>query len=209
MPALSSLDIEFYYTNGATGPSNNTLSLGGTISSSTIPSGTLNNIFDDVTGDESENGDTEYRGIAIYINTVNTGASRDAIHPRIWISGYDRAGSGADTIFIAASTFGLNANTMGTCTNEDSAPNETGLLWVEEGSPSNTIYFDSGGSPSTTEPGTEGTLNSENWVGLWIKRVVPSGASAYSNRSCTITFRCESTASPYTEIVERTYEIRF
>lgn len=206
---LSSLDIQFYYTGEATGPSNNTLSLGGTKSPYTIPSGVANNIFDDVTGDESENGDTEYRGIAIYINTINSGGAYDAIHPRIWISGYARASSGADTLYIAASTFGLNANTMGVCSNEDSAPNETGLTWVEEGSPSATIYFDSSGKPTTTKPSQEGTLNAENWVGLWFKRVVPAGAEAYSNRSCTIVFRCETTASPIRYEITREFIVHF
>jgi len=197
---LSSLDIKFCYTGTATGPSNNTLSLGGTISGSppnTIPDNTANNIFDDVTGDESSAGDTEYRGIAVYIDTINSGGSFDAINPKIWITGYDRAASGADTIYIAKSTFALNSNTMGTCTDEDTAPNETGLSWVEEGSPSNTI--DWGG----------GTLESENWVGIWLKRVVPSGASAYNNRSCTIKFQCETTASPYKHTITKIFVLNF
>jgi len=200
---LSSLDIQFYYTGEATGPSNNYLSLGGTKSPYTIPNET-NNIFDDVTGDESQNGDTEYRGIAIYINTINSGGSFDLIRPRIWISGYST--DAPDTISIAASTFGLNANTMGTCSDEGSAPNESGLSWLKEGS-GNTIYFNEDGSPTLTQPSTEGTLKSEHWVGLWLKREVPAGASAYNNRVCTITVQGETTASPYRQIVERKYII--
>lgn len=195
---LSSTDIKFCYTGSATGPSNNTLSLGGTISGSppnTIPDNTANNIFDDVTGDESSSGDTEYRGIAIYIDTIDSGGHYNAINPKIWILGYKRAGSDADTIYIAKSTFALNSNTMGTCQDEGSVPSETGLSWVVEGSPSNTI--DWGG----------GTLNSENWVGIWLKRVVPAGAAAYNNRSCTIKFQCETTASPYRYIVEKEFII--
>ena len=205
---LSSLDIEFYYTGNATGPQDNTLSLGGTKSPYTITSGQANNIFDDVTGDEAETGDTEYRGIAIYINTINSAGSFDAIRPRIYISGYSRATSGADTLYIAASTFGLNANTMGTCTDESSAPNETGLTWVSEDS-GETIYFNSDGSPTTVQPSTEGTLKSENWVGLWIKRVVPANATPFNDRSCTIVFRCETTASPETHLVEKIFTFSF
>ena len=197
---LDSSDIKFCYTGSATGPSNNTLSLGGTISGSppnTIPDNTANNIFDDVTGDESSSGDTEYRGIAIYIDTIASNGSFDAINPKIWITGYKRSPDVADTIYIAKSTFALNSNTMGTCTDEDTAPNETGLSWVEEGSPSSTI--DWGG----------GTLKSENWVGIWLKRVVPAGASAYSDRSCTIKFQCETTASPYKHTITRTFVLNF
>jgi len=189
---LSSLDIVFYYTGNATGPSNNTLSLGGTISSATIPDATANNVFDDVTGDESAAGKTEYRGIAI----KDTNSTYTMINPKVWITGYVRAGSGADTISIARSTFPLNSNTMGTCTNESTAPSES-LSWIVEGSPSSTIDF----SP--------GTLNPGNWFGLWLKRVVPAGASAFSNRSVTIQVQCETTASPYKQIVKRTYIVNW
>jgi hypothetical protein len=188
---LSSLDIVFYYTDGATGPSNNTLSLGGTISTSTIPDNTANNIYDDVTGDESSSGDTEYRGIAI----KDTNATYTMINPKVWITGYSRAGSGADTISIAKSTFALNSNTMGTCTNEGSAPSEA-LSWVVEGTPSSTITW-------------TGTLNAGNWFGLWFKREVPAGASAYNNRSCTIQVQSETTASPYTVTVNREFIVNW
>ena len=188
---LSSLDIVFYYTGNATGPSNNTLSLGGTISPYTIPDATPNNILDDVTGDESAAGDTEYRGIAI----KDTNTTYSMINPKVWISGYVRAASGADTIYIARSTFALNANTMGVCTNESTAPNETGLTWIAEGSPSSTIDF----SP--------GTLNPGNWFGLWLKRVVPAGASAFSNRSFTIVVQCETTASPFRYTITKRYSV--
>jgi hypothetical protein len=190
---LSSLDIVFYYTGNATGPSNNTLSLGGTISTATIPDATANNVFDDVTGDESAAGDTEYRGIAV----KDTSSSCTMINPKVWIAGYVRASSGADTIKIARSTFPLNSNTMGICTNESTAPSETGLSWIVEGSPSSTIDF----SP--------GTLNTGNWFGLWLMRTVPPGASAFSNRSVTIQVQCETTASPYKQIVKRTYIVNW
>jgi len=191
---LSSLSIVFYYTGNATGTSNNTLSLGGTISPYTIPDATANNVFDDVTGDESATGDTEYRGIAVKDNTVNY----SMINPKVWISGFYRASSGADTIYIARSTFPLNSNTMGVCTNEGSAPNETGLDWRSEDS-------GSGGTQSTTIDFSPGTLQPGNWFGLWLKRVVPAGASAWSNRSVTIQVQCETTASPFKSIVNRAY----
>ena len=194
---LSSLDIMFYYTGDATGPSNNHLSLGGTLGSATIPNNVANNIFDDVTGDESELGDVEYRGIAVYIGTVNSGGSYDAINPKIWISGYSRAASNYDVIYFAKSTFALNSNTMGTCTDESTAPNETGLSWVQEGSPSNTIDWGSA------------TLQSENWVGIWLMRSVPAGASAYNNRAFTLVFRCETTASPYRYPIQREFVIEW
>ena len=192
---LSSLDIMFYYTGDATGPSNNYLSLGGTIGAETIPDAVANNIFDDVTGDESEIGDVEYRGIAVYIGTINSGGSFDAISPKVYILGYVRAASNYDVIYFAKSTFALNSNTMGVCSDESSAPNESGLSWVEEGNPSATI--DWGG----------GTLKSEHWVGIWLMRSVPAGAAAFNNRAFTLVFRCETTASPYRHPVWREFVV--
>ena len=205
MPALSSLDIEFRYTGDADSPSNAYLSRGGSILSTIIPD-TINNIFDDVTGDESQTGTVEYRGIAIYINTFNTQAARDALKPRIWISGY--SSDAPDSIAIAASTFGLNANQMGSLSSEYGPMVEENLQWVWEGE-SKTIYFGTDNAPTTIQPSQEGTLLSEHWVGLWLMRSVPPDSGAYSNRVCTITFRCESSASPYHVIIERTFEIEF
>jgi len=202
---LSSLDIQFYYTYQATGPANNTLSLGSTLSGYTIPDATANNIFDDVTGDEAQSGDKEYRGIGIYINTVNSAGSFDAIAPRIWIEGFYRAVTGADTIFFGATTFPLNQNTMQLISNEETAP--SGIGWVEEGSPSATIFWDTTGSSVTTKPATEGTLKSENWVGIWFMRTVPPGASAWNNRSFTLTFQCQTTASPYRMLITKRWVV--
>jgi len=203
MAGLSPSDIKFYYTDGATGPSNNTLSLGGSISSSTIPDNTSNNIFDDVTGDESASGDTEYRAIAVYADTVNSGGSYDMLNTKVWITGYTRAASGADTIYFALENpdFGASPATIQSIADEGTAPNpdkftvKTGetVSWTEEGSPSNTLSF--------------GTVTSEQWFAIWLKRVVPAGANAYNNRSCTIKVQCETTASPYTVVVEKEFVV--
>jgi hypothetical protein len=196
---LSSLDIVFYYTGNATGPSNNTLSLGGTISPYTIPDATPNNIWDDVTGDESQFGKTEYRGIAI----KDTDPNYSMINPKVWISGFNRAPTGADTIYIARSTFPLNSNTMGICISgnvlsETIPPNESNLNWISE---------DSQGTQSATIDFSPGTLNPGNWFGLWLKRVVPAGASPFSPRSFTIVVQCETTASPFRHTITKTYSV--
>ncbi|RLG82743.1 MAG: hypothetical protein DRO40_06825 [Thermoprotei archaeon] len=191
---LDSADIQFYYTGQATGPSDNHLSLGGTKSPYTIPDNVSNNVFDDVTGDEAQNGDTEYRAIAIYINTVNSQGSFDALNPKVWISDY--SSDAPDTIYIAKTTFPLNSNTMGTTTDEDTPPDENeGLEWIKEGEGT----IDWGG----------GTLKSEHWVGIWLKRVVPPEASAYANRFCEITFQCETTASPFKHTITKKFVVYF
>ncbi len=196
---LSSDEIVFYYTDGATGPSNNTLSLGGTISSSTIPSGVANNVFDDVTGDESETGDVEYRVIAV----KNTSSNYDMLNTKVYISGYSRAASGADTIYFALEKSSGSPASIQQISNEGTAPDENKFVtkigntvsWTEEGSPSATLEF--------------GTVNPGEWFGIWLKRVVPANASAFNNRSCTIVVQCETTASPYRVQVERKYVINW
>jgi len=208
---LSSLDIVFYYSALASGPSNNTLSLGSTISLSTITDALANNIYDDVTGDESAAGDIEYRGI--YVKDTNT--TYTMINTKFWIDGYLRSASGADTISIASTTFALGSNTMGVCSDESSAPNETAgsIIWVVENPSgptlkSNTIGFTSE-SLATTISANFGatTLAAQSYFGIWLKRDVPVGASAYSNRSCTLKIQCETTASPYVETIIREFKV--
>ena len=196
---LSSLDIVFYYTGEASGPEDNTLSLGGTISANTIPDNVANNVFDDVTGDESETGDTEYRAIAV----KNTSSGYDMLNTKVYISGYNRAASGADTIYFALEKSSGSPASIQQVANEGSAPDESKFVtkigntvsWTVEGSPSSTLEF--------------GTVNPGEWFGIWLKRVVPAGASAFNNRSCTIVVQCETTASPYTVQIERKYVINW
>jgi hypothetical protein len=104
---------------------------------------------------------------------------------------------------------------MGVCADESSAPNETAgsIIWVVEnaGGPtlkSNTIGFTSA-SLATTISANFGatTLAAGSYFGIWLKREVPAGASAYSNRSCTIKVQCETTASPFTQTITREFKV--
>jgi len=190
---LQASDLEFRYTDNAT-QSTNTLSLGGTISGTTIPT-TSPNVFDDVTADESETGDTEYRAIGL----INTSATFDFLDVKVWITGYNRAASGADTISFALENPQGSPSSIQTIPDESTGPDTdkfvvaTGatVSWTEEGSPSTTLTF--------------GTIpaGGSNWMGIWLRRKVPAGAEAYSNRSCTIKVRGETTGSPL-QIVEKT-----
>ncbi|MEM2260850.1 MAG: hypothetical protein QXK24_00215 [Ignisphaera sp.] len=196
---LSSSDIVFYYTYQATGPSNNTLSLGGTISAYTIPDATPNNIFDDVTGDESAIGDVEYRAIAI----KDTNSSYAMLNTKVWIDGYVRAPSGYDVISFALENPGGSPASIQLIANESTAPNPnkftvaTGqtVSWTVEGMPSATLFF--------------GTVQPLGWFGLWLRRSVPPNAAAFSNRSCTIKVQCETTASPIIKVIDKTYVVKW
>jgi hypothetical protein len=58
-------------------------SLGGYVSSTQLTQATLQNLFDDISGDENAAGDIEYRGFFFH----NSHASLTLIAPRIWLSG--------------------------------------------------------------------------------------------------------------------------
>lgn len=193
MPLFAS-DILFQYTNGASLPTN-TLSLGGSISAQTIPDGVANNVFDDVTGDESEVGYTDYRAIAVKDSSV----THDMLNTKVWITGFVRAGTGADTISFALQK--PTGTTVQLISHETVAPNSaqftvaTGatVAWTTEGAPSATLFY--------------GTLPAIQWFAIWLRREVPAGASAFTNRSCTIRVQCETTASPYIGILQKDYII--
>jgi len=79
---------------------------------------------------------------------------------------------------------------------EETAPNPAGFTvptgattsWTVEGIPSNTLNY--------------GTLLAGEWLGIWLRREVPAGAEAYSNRSCTLRFEGETTASPAVIVIQ-------
>jgi len=202
MATLSSTDIIFYYTNqGSYSASGNTYSIGGSLSvGNTIPDNTINNIYDDVTGDESSGGTIEYRAIAI----KDTHASASMLDAKVWINGYVRAASNNDVVSFALegpkATDGASLHTL--LASAYVAPNAnnftvaTGLTvsWTEEGEPSSTLSF--------------GTLTYGQWFGVWLRRSVPASAAAYSNRAVTLKVQCETTGSPRMT-VQKIYIVNF
>jgi len=187
MATLSSSDIYFMYTGEASGPSDATLSIGGTMNVNTITSAQANNIFDDVTGDESTSGEMEYRCIAI----KDSHATAQMLNAKVWITGFVAAGGTADTInFAIQETSGGSlsneiADVYTAPTQEFTVPAAGGgtVAWTEEGSPSNTLTY--------------GTVDANGgWFGLWLSRTVPPSSDAFSNRSVTIQVQCETTGSP-------------
>lgn len=195
---LDSTDLLWYYTDGATGPSDNTLSIGGTIQTigNTITSGEDENVFDDVTGAESESGESHYRAIAL----KDTHATFDYLNYEAWIEGYLRSGSTADTIWFSLEIPGGSPGSIALASDELTVPDTTNFVqgWVVEGAPSETIT-PSGNTLVAAD-------DDANWVGIWLWRTIPTGASAYSGRACTIKFRGETTGSPRM-VIEKTWSI--
>lgn len=198
--AITEADLLYKYTNEA-GTTNPETSLGGTLGPNTIPSGIANNIFDDVTGDESSSGKIEYRAIGIH-NTLSTHVW---MNTKAWITGYTRHGTpvNADTISFwvekPAGTGGDPDGTIQVIANDTTAP--SGATFQVEGAPSSTLVVS----------GLDyvGSIGADDWSGIWLKRDVPAGAGAYSNRSCTLKVQGETSASPYAGIVSATFVIHW
>jgi len=191
MATLSASDIVFYYTGTGTTIAN-TLSLGSTISNNTIPDNTANNIFDDVTGDESTAGRVEYRCIAC----KDTHASADMLNAKVYISGFTRAAGSYDVMSFAVENPTGGTNPVQTIASETATPNADLFItkigntvsWTEEDAPSSTLTF--------------GTVSAGNWMGIWLRRSVPASAVAFSNRAVTITVVCETTGSPRHAVIK-------
>ncbi len=179
-------DLLFKYT-GEAGTANPETSLGGTCGVNTIPSGLDNNIFDDVTGDESSLGAQHYRAIGIH-NTLGT---HIWMNVKMWTTGYLRSGSNYDIIYFGkeqpAGAGGDPDGTIQIVSAETVEP--SGVSWIEEGAPSNTIDMDG--------KDWVGSIGADDWAGIWLQRSVPAGAAAYSDRSCTLRVEGETSASPY------------
>lgn len=164
MPILSS-EIEFRLSGGASNTDPNA-SLGGamsTVGGGLITTAVLNNLWDDVSGDESAAGDTEYR--CIYVRNAN--ASLTLSSAVLWIQSVSTS---PDTTFALALAGEGKGGTAETVANESTAP--TGETFT---------------SPTSKGAGLSlGNLANGEFYPVWIRRVVGSGASAFNNDSVTL-----------------------
>jgi len=171
---ITSAQLLFCLSGGAAN-SAPSASLGGTRSATTLSDATLNNLFDDVSAAEASSGDSEYRGIFLYLSTTETLSS-----PRVWVSASSTAAG--DEIYIATDSGGMQISTNMTMTsvsNESTAPTGMGS-WTGYGT---TISL----SGSMAPTGSVGA-----GYGLWIYRSVSVGASSYANNSATIAWDGET-----------------
>jgi len=182
-------------------------SFGGTISAVKIVSGQAENVFDDVTGDESEVGDKEFRAIAL----KNVDPTYDFLNVKAYFKGCVRAsGEKRDTLWFALEapsrtplkiqSLDPRAETTPPNSLDFTVADGSTVAWTPENAvdtqPSNTLNY-------------QGKVAAGNkWMGIWLKRVVPAGAAAFSDRTSTFEVKGETTGSPYMTIV-KTYEIRW
>ena len=171
MPIASSDLLWKYSTTAGTAGNQNTGdaagSLGKYISTTQIPDATLNNLFDDVSGDENAANDVEYRCIFIH----NNHASLTLQSPVVWIS--SEVAGGADIAIavddVAASAIGSTSAQADEVANESTAP--TG---------------ESFSSPTTKATGLAlGDIPAGYCRAIWVRRTA-TNSGALANDGATI-----------------------
>ncbi len=156
---IASTDIDFHLSGGAAN-SDVDASLGGAISSTQITDATLNNLFDDVSSDESSAGDTEYR--CIYVK--NNHGSLTLQNAVIWID-TDTPSTDSD-VDIGLGTSAING-TEQSVADEDTAP--AGVTFS---------------SPASKATGLSiGNIPAGQHKAVWLERVISPGAAAFNSDS--------------------------
>lgn len=171
--AITATDLKLRLSGGASNTSA-AAALGGamsTVGGGIITTDQLNNLWDDVSGDESEAGDTEYRGI--YVR--NEHGSLTWTNPVIWIESQTPSG---DTVIEIALADEAASVAMETIANENTAP--TGPSFSQ---------------PANKAAGLALTSLAPNaYRGVWVKRIVSASASAYDNDTYTLKYSGETSA---------------
>jgi len=169
--AITASEIKVYLSGGG-GNTNPNLSLGGAISSTELVDNTLHNLFAKVSAAEALAGSTKYRGIYVK-NTNGTLTYEDAL---AYISANTTSTDTTATISVADE--GKSAS-MQTIVNEDTAP--SGEVFVTADGVANGLSI--------------GSLAPAEYYGVWIKRVVTAGATAFGSDTLVLGVRGETTDS--------------
>lgn len=147
-------------------------SLGNYISNSGISTGVDNNVFDDVSGDEADSGDTEYRGIGFH----NNHGSLDLTDAVAWIQVDTGNGEDDISIWLEAPTANEVTGAVQTIGNESTEPTGASGNWSD------------GTTKGTGEacPNSDGHVETGEWFCVWLQRVISASASAAAAETVTI-----------------------
>lgn len=168
--AITATDIQFRLSGGAANSDVNA-SLGGAKSSVQITTASLHNLFDQVSGDESAAGDTEYRCFYVH-NAHATLSLQNAV---IWISTNTPSTDSVAAIALAGE--GLNG-TAETVANENTAP-----------------VGESFTSPSSKGTGLSlGTIPAGQHYAVWVRRTITAAAAAFNTDSVIFTVEGDTAA---------------
>lgn len=150
--AITTADIHYRLSGGAAN-TDPLLSLGGARSTTTDAGATL---FPDVTGAQSTSGITQYRGV--YVSNEHGSLTYQAV--KVWISTDTPSADTDSDVALAAEAVNT---TMATIANETTAP--TSVTFANTA-----VSFATGLSI--------GDIPNGQFKGIWLKRVVNSGAAA-------------------------------
>lgn len=155
--------------SGGAGNTDPNASLGGAISSTAVVDNTLNNLWDDVSGTETNDGDTEYR--CFYIR--NSHGSLTATTTTIWVN--SNTTSASTTIDIGVGTSAVNG-TEQTVVDESTAPSGVSFS-----------------APTTYATGLLlGNLPTTQHRAVWARRTVTAAGSAQASDTYSLNVRCDS-----------------
>lgn len=150
-------------------------SLGDQISTTQITDASLNNLFDDITGDENAASEAEYRGYFVH----NAHATLSWQNVVVWLSAEVAGGAVAA---ISVDTTGITALGAGTAQMKTIADENT--------APATQTFS----SPTTKATGlTVGTIAAGSVQGLWVRRTAANTA-AVNNDGVTVRFEGDTAA---------------
>lgn len=150
-------------------------SLGDQISTTQITDATLNNLFDDITGDENAASEAEYRGYFVH----NNHGSLSWQNVVVWLSAEVAGGAVAA---ISVDTTGITAVGSGTAQMKTIADENT--------APATQTFS----APTTKGTGlTVGSIAAGSVQGLWVRRTAANTA-AVNNDGVTIRFEGDTAA---------------
>lgn len=181
MPIISSdIKIKLSIKTGSAGnsaaqPSVNA-SLGKYISTTEITDNTLNNLFDDISGDENAASTVDYRCIFVH----NSHASLTYLSPKVWLSAEVANGASVAIAIddITASAIGASGAQAAEIATETSAPSGVGSF----------------SSPTTKGSGLSlGDIPAGQTRAVWVKRTAANNA-ALDNDGATISVEGDTAA---------------
>lgn len=170
MSVIEGSDIKVYYSGGASND-NPAQSLGG-VKSSVIVAENLHDLFGKVGAAEAESGSTKYRAVFIE-NTHDTLTFESAV---AYIK--SQTTSPDTTVEIGVCDEGKNESIQ-TIANETTAPTN--------------VTFTA--STDSAQGKVIGDLESGDYIGIWLKRIVSLGAAAYGNDTGELAWKGETTAT--------------
>lgn len=177
--------IKLSTTAGAAGNANTSTpnaSLGKYISTTQVVDATLNNLFDDVTGDENAANDVEYRCFFIHNNHATLSLQNAVVWITADVSGGANVGIGVDP--AAATVIGSTPAQAAVSTDENSAPSPTVTF----------TNYASGSAVDTKARGLSvGTIAAGSCRAIWVRRTAANTAALNSD-GCTIRIEGDTAA---------------